>query len=63
MIGVPPETFRDSRYLLAAGAAGMACFVASRGLERVHPAVLFFDAIGLSLFAVTGATKAVAAGR
>lgn len=62
LIGVPPETFRDGRYLLAAGAAGVLCFVASRGIERVHRGVLVFDAIGLSLFAVTGATKALASG-
>ena len=62
LIGVPPETFRDGRYLLAAGAAGVACFFASRGIERLHRSVLFFDAVGLSLFAVTGASKAAAAG-
>jgi uncharacterized membrane protein YeiH len=62
LIGVPPETFRDGRYLLAAGAAGLTCFFASRGIERLHAGVLFFDAIGLSLFAVTGATKAIASG-
>jgi uncharacterized membrane protein YeiH len=63
LIGVPPETFRDGRYLIAAGAAGVVCFFASRRVERLQRGVLFFDAIGLSLFAVTGATKAVAAGR
>ena len=62
LIGVPPETFRDGRYLLAAGAAGVVCFFASRGIERLRRGVLFFDAIGLSLFAVTGSSKAVAAG-
>jgi len=62
LIGVAPETFRDGRYLVAAGAAGVVCFFSSRGVERLHRGVLFFDAIGLSLFAVTGATKAVAAG-
>lgn len=62
LIGVPPETFRDGRYLLAAGAAGVVCFFASRGIERLQRSVLFFDAVGLSLFAVTGASKAVASG-
>lgn len=60
LIGVPPETFRDSRYLAAAGAAGLACFFARAVLERLHLAVVVFDAIGLSLFCVTGATKALA---
>lgn len=47
LIGVPPETFRDGRYLVAAGVAGVVCFLASRGIERVHRSVLYFDAIGL----------------
>ena len=59
MIGVPPETFRDARYLAAAAAAGLACTVAAPTFERIPRAVLFFDALGLSLFCVTGATKAL----
>jgi uncharacterized membrane protein YeiH len=62
LMGVPPETFRDGRYLAAVGAAGIVCFFANRILERVHRAVLLFDAIGLSLFCVTGASKALAFG-
>jgi uncharacterized membrane protein YeiH len=62
LIGVPPATFRDVRYLVAAGLAGVASFFASRGIERVHRSVLLLDAVGLSLFAVTGASKALAAG-
>lgn len=60
LIGVPPETFRDGRYLAAVGAAGLACCVAAPTLERVPRAVLLFDAVGLSLFCVAGATKALA---
>jgi len=59
LIGVPPETFRDGRYLAAAGAAGLACFFAGPAIERLGRAVLVFDAIGLSLFCVTGASKAL----
>jgi uncharacterized membrane protein YeiH len=59
LIGVPPATFRDWRYLAAVGAAGVVCFFASRPLQRVHRGVLFFDALGLGLFCVTGATKAL----
>lgn len=62
LIGVPPETFRDARYLAAAGAAGVACLFAARVLERRRRAVLVFDALGLSLFCVTGASKAVSFG-
>ena len=60
LIGVPPETFRDWRYLAAAGVAGVVCFFARATVERLHRAVLVFDAIGLSLFCVTGASKALA---
>ena len=59
LIGVPPATFRDARYLAAVGAAGVACFFGGRLIERARPAVLVFDAIGLSLFCVTGASKAI----
>lgn len=62
LIGVPPETFRDGRYLAAAGAAGMVCFVAHSIIERLNGAVLVFDAVGLSLFCVTGASKALTFG-
>jgi uncharacterized membrane protein YeiH len=59
LIGVPPATFRDWRYLVAAGAAGLVCFFAKPALERVWRGVLFFDAVGLGLFCVTGSTKAL----
>ena len=59
LIGVPPATFRDWRYLAAAAAAGLACFFGRPVLERIHRSVLVFDAVGLGLFCVTGATKAL----
>ena len=59
LIGVPPATFRDWRYLAAAGAAGLLCYFAKPALERFQRSVLVFDAIGLGLFCVTGATKAL----
>jgi uncharacterized membrane protein YeiH len=59
LIGTPPATFRDWRYLAAAGAAGVVCFFAGRALERAQSSVMVFDALGLGLFAVTGATKAL----
>ncbi len=62
LIGVPPETFRDGRYLVAVGAAGLVCYFAAAALDRLRRAVLVFDAVGLSLFCVTGASKAVAFG-
>jgi len=59
LIGTPPATFRDWRYLAAAAAAGVVCFFAGRVLERAERSVMIFDALGLGLFAVTGATKAL----
>jgi len=58
LIGVPPATFRDWRYLAAVGAAGVVVFFARAIVERVERSVLVFDAIGLSVFCVTGASKA-----
>lgn len=59
LIGVPPETFRDWRYLAAAGAAGLVCFFAAPALARAQRSVQTFDAIGLGLFCVSGASKAL----
>jgi uncharacterized membrane protein YeiH len=59
LIGVPPATFRDWRYLAAAGAAGLLCYFGRPALERIKRSVLVFDAFGLGLFCVTGATKAL----
>ena len=59
LIGTPPATLRDGRYLAAAAAAGLVCFFAGSVLERVRRGVLVFDAVGLGLFAVTGAAKAL----
>jgi uncharacterized membrane protein YeiH len=60
LIGVPPATFRDGRYLAAASAAGIVSFLARPTLERRDRALAFFDAIGLGLFCVTGASAALA---
>ena len=59
LIGTPPATFRDWRYLVAAGAAGLVCFFGGRLLERAERGVMVFDALGLGLFSITGATKAL----
>jgi uncharacterized membrane protein YeiH len=59
LIGVPPATFRDWRYLAAVGVAGVVCCLAMPALERVWRGVLIFDAVGLAVFCVTGASKAL----
>lgn len=60
LIGIPPATFRDGRYLAAAAAAGVLSFTARPALDRVDHALTVFDAIGLGLFCVTGASAALA---
>ena len=56
---VPPATFSDWRYLAVATAGGLAASVGGRLLDRHTTAVSLLDAAGLSLFAVTGASKAL----
>lgn len=55
---LPPATFSDWRYL-AVAAAGSLLALFGRKLERLSKPITVFDAAGLSLFAVTGAGKAL----
>lgn len=59
LIGIPPQTFRDWRYLAVAGGAGLVTFLAASKLERLGRPVLVLDAAGLALFCVTGASTAL----
>jgi uncharacterized membrane protein YeiH len=59
LIGVPPATFRDWRYLAVAGGAGLVTFVAPAAVQRYGRRVDVLDAAGLSLFCVTGAATAL----
>jgi uncharacterized membrane protein YeiH len=59
LIGIPPQTFRDWRYLAVAGASGLVTFVAHPGLTRLERPILILDAGGLALFCVTGASTAL----
>jgi uncharacterized membrane protein YeiH len=59
---LPPATFSDWRYLAVAGAGGLLAFWFSRGLGRLTRTIDVLDAAGLSLFAVTGALKALELG-
>lgn len=56
---VPPATFGDWRYLAVATAGGVIAFGLSRWLQRLMLPITVLDAAGLSLFAVTGASKAL----
>ena len=59
---LPPATFVDWRYLAVATAGGLIAFLFSRRLNRIISAIDVLDAAGLSLFAVTGAGKALELG-
>jgi uncharacterized membrane protein YeiH len=59
LIGRPPETFRDWRYLAVAGAAGLVTFLAPRAVERSRRQLDILDAAGLALFCVAGASTAL----
>lgn len=56
---IPPATFRDWRYFALAAAGGLIAFALSRGLDRLETPITVLDAVGLSVFAVIGASKAL----
>src|SRR5438477_980780 len=61
MIGaVPPAAIVDWRYVGVSILAGLITFYWFRGINRLSSPVLVFDAAGLALFAVAGASKALA---
>jgi uncharacterized membrane protein YeiH len=56
---IPPATFRDWRYFALAIGGALIAFALSRRLQRLEMPITVLDAIGLSVFAVIGAEKAV----
>ena len=56
---IPPATFDDWRYLTVAAAGGLIAFVLAGLPDRLNLPINLLDAAGLSLFAVTGASKAL----
>src|SRR5262249_37769744 len=59
LIGTPPARCRDWRYVAGVAVAAAVCFFAGSTVERIERSVLFFDAIGLAVFCVSGASKAL----
>ncbi len=62
LLNIPPATFNDWRYLTVAAAGGLIAFLFGRNLVRLNTPINVLDAAGLSLFAVTGAGKAMQLG-
>lgn len=58
----PPLALVDARYFIVAMLAGLLTFYRHKQVERMHNPVQLFDAVGLGLFAVSGAAKALAYG-
>lgn len=58
----PPAAFLNGAYLAIAIVAGVICFHRYKWIIRLSKPVIFFDAIGLGLFCVVGAQKALEAG-
>ncbi|MGB4859392.1 MAG: trimeric intracellular cation channel family protein [Dokdonella sp.] len=63
MLGLtPPVAIIDWRYLAVSSLAGLVTFYRYGHVDRMRNPVQLFDAVGLALFAVIGADKALAAG-
>ncbi|MFC7302285.1 trimeric intracellular cation channel family protein [Cognatiluteimonas weifangensis] len=59
---IPPVALVNWHYLGVSCLAGLLVFFRYHDVERLRNPVQVFDAVGLALFAVTGTTKALAAG-
>ncbi|MGC9271213.1 trimeric intracellular cation channel family protein [Acidiphilium sp.] len=55
----PPAALTNGKYLLVSIVAGLITFFWYAGVDRLRSPVLWFDAVGLSFFAVAGAQKAI----
>ncbi len=63
MLGsLPPATFDDWRYLAVAAGGSLVAFAFGGRLDRLTHPIVVMDAAGLSLFAVSGALKALSLG-
>jgi len=56
---LPPATFSDWRYLAVAATGSLVAFIFGRRMDRLTSPMVVLDAAGLSLFAVSGALKAL----
>jgi uncharacterized membrane protein YeiH len=56
---LPPATFQDWRYLAVAAGGAFIAFLLGHRLHRIAGSITVLDAVGLSVFAVAGASKAL----
>lgn len=56
---IPPYALTTWTYAAVAAAAGLVCYFGASLIQRISTPVAVFDAIGLGLFAVVGARKAL----
>ncbi len=56
---VPPATFQDWYYFALALGGGLIAFAVGHWLHRLETPITVLDAVGLSVFAVIGANKAI----
>ncbi|WP_323792593.1 trimeric intracellular cation channel family protein [Nocardioides sp.] len=56
---LPPATFSDWRYLAVAATGSLVAFAFGARMDRLARPIVVLDAAGLSLFAVSGALKAL----
>jgi uncharacterized membrane protein YeiH len=59
LLGVRPTALGHWEFLVAGFAGGLVAFFLRTELEAVWEGLLFFDAVGLSVFCVTGASQAL----
>src|SRR3954465_3438411 len=59
---VPPAAINDWHYVAVSLVAAAVTFAWYPNVKRLQPIVLLFDAVGLGVFAVSGAQKALAFG-
>jgi uncharacterized membrane protein YeiH len=59
LLGIRPTALGQWEFLATAAAGGLVAFRLAGRLEAARRGILFFDAVGLSVFCVTGASKAL----
>lgn len=62
MLGISPAVFSNNWYLIVGTATALLGMLLARGLAKVDPAIVLFDAVSIGIFGALGTTKALAHG-